>query len=338
MTTLSIAGIGAIGGFGTGVAALRTALKSPPGPNGQIEVSTPQGPLTYPAYRCDPSELVRFVPKRKLRRVGRFSRLAVLAAALAAEDAGLEIPLRSERVGVAIATGYGALATTFRFLDTMLDEDDLPSPTTFSNSVHSVAASDVTIFLQCHGPSLTVSQFEMSFVSALLNARRWLADGRVDTVLLGVVEEIEDVLAYCRHCFFAEGNRGPIRPDRFETDSAVVGEGAAFLVLRAEGDTGPYGRIDAVEWIEPEGELPPQSESLVLGADGHRCCGRHYRPIVQAGREFTSFTPVYGSMPAGQGFDLAAAAAAMDEGLIGSPAWCVKADAEGQLGCVRLSR
>ena len=95
-----------------------------------------------------------------------------------------------ERLGVIIASGYGALKTTFAFLDSYLDFGyACSSPTHFSNSVHNAAAAHVSMQLQATAPSLTVSQFEMSTASALLTAAQWLAERRVERVLLGAVDE-----------------------------------------------------------------------------------------------------------------------------------------------------
>lgn len=335
---LAIDGIGVVGGFGSGLADLRAAIEQPPGPNGSFVVDTSGGPREYPAYRGNAKPLQDWIDKRKLRRVGGFSRLATLAAALALDSAGMPVPACTDRCGVIVVTGYGALAGTFRFLDTMIDGAALASPTEFSNSVHSVAASDVTILLQLTGPSLTISQFEMSYAAGLICAANWLAEGRVDSVLLGAVDEVNDLLAYCRHCFFGAGNFGPIRPEALDVDSAIAGEGAAFTLLRgAAGGQGRYGWIRGFGWAAEPPHPPADTAGLVLGADGHRCCGRHYRPLVESCGGFTSFSPLYGTLPSGHGFDLAISALAMTDGVIGGAVECIKADTEGQFARIRLT-
>ncbi len=335
---LAIDGVGIVGGFGAGPEALRAAMADPQGPNASLAVGTPKGQIDYPVYQADPTTLRDWVGKGELRRAGRLSRLAALAACLALDAADAPVPARTGRYGVVVATAYGALAGTFRFLDTILDGETLASPTLFSNSVHSAAASDVTILLEITGPSLTVCQFEMSYVSALLSAARWLGEGRVDSVLVCAVDELNGLLGYCRHCFFGTAGMGPIRPEALHVDSAVAGEGAACLLLRPERTgQGRFGWIDRCEWAAGTPVLPPAG-ALVLGADGHRCCGRWYRPLIDQWGSFTSFAPLYGAVPSGQGFDVAIAAMAMSEGRLSGPVECLKAGPEGQWGRVRLAR
>jgi len=339
---MAIQGIGATGAFGCGVAALRSALQSG---------SVPE------EYRADVAGLSEFIPKRALRRIDHFSKMTLLSACLALKDAD-QLNADRSRMGVIIASGYGALQTTFNFLDSYLDFGySCSSPTHFSNSVHNAAAAHVSIQLKTTAPSLTVTQFEMSVPSALLSAQQWLAEGRVDQILFGAVDETCDVLNYCREQFFSAGERGPIQPFNFEAQSAVAGEGAVFFVLsRTDGDA-PYGFIDEIRmgnYLVHRVELP-QPDRLILGADGHQECGRWYQQLLKD-RQAASYSPLYGSFPAAVGFDLAAAAVAQQDGKIyASPVTsdspcalpaqaigteslsCLKLGPGGDYGLIRLS-
>lgn len=306
---MAIQGIGLCGGFGQGIEALRTALQA-----GRIEPQEVciehQGvPDNFPAYRAVVDQLTEFIPKRALRRIDHFSKMTLLGACLALKDADLLEADRS-RTGVVIATGYGALKTTFDFLDSYLDFGySCSSPTHFSNSVHNAAAAHVSMQFKATAPSLTVTQFEMSVASALLSAQQWLAEGRVDQVLFGAIDEYSEVLHYCRQQFFAEGEQGPVQPLDFTTQSAVVGEGASFLVLTRAEQTAAYACIDKVRLgnhqVRPL-ELVPD-EHLIIGADGHQECGRWYASLLKD-HPVTAYAAVYGSFPAAVGFDLAVAA------------------------------
>lgn len=226
---MAIQGIGLSGGFGRGVEALRTALQTGTVQPEHGSVERNGTTDTFPIYRASIEGLDEFFPKRALRRIDHFSKMTLLGACLALKDADLLEADRS-RTGVVIATGYGALKTTFDFLDSYLDFGyACSSPTHFSNSVHNAAAAHVSMQFKATAPSLTVTQFEMSVSSALLTAQQWLAKGRVDQVLFGCIDEYCEVLRYCRKQFFAAGEQGPLQPFSFEQQSAVVGEGAAFL-------------------------------------------------------------------------------------------------------------
>ncbi len=327
---VAIQGVGVTAGFGCGVGALRSALQ-----RGEVPEN----------YRADTSQLAEFIPKRALRRIDHFSRMSLLGAHLALQDANHPAADRS-RLGVVVASGYGALKTTFNFLDSYLDFGySCSSPTHFSNSVHNAAAAHISIQLKTTSPSLTVTQFEMSVPSALLSAQQWLSEGRVDRVLFGAVDEWCDVLGYCREQFYGDGEQGPLRPFDFATQSAVAGEGAAFFVLSRDDDgAARYGFIDAVRlgnYLACPVELP-ESDQLIIGADGHRDCGRNYQQLLTG--QAAAYTPLYGSFPAAAGFDLAVAAVSLaDRKIYSSPAADHSADAlpaetfsEKHLSCLKL--
>lgn len=348
MSALAIQGIGAVGAFGCGVADLRKALASGSVSPHSVPVPAAGSEIELPVFRAATERLEEFIPRRSLRRIDHFSRLALLGACLALQDAG-RLEADRSRLGVVIATGYGALRTTFSFLDSFIEGGDAcSSPTHFSSSVHNAAAANVSILLGVTGPSLTVSQFEMSVPSALLTARQWLADGRVDAVLLGGVDEYGDVLGYCWKRFYGVPD-GVMLPLDFARQSAVAGEGAAFLLLTREAEA-RYGFVADVRQGNLAGALELGEEPrLVLGADGHRECGTLYRRHLPAAARVAAYAPLYGSLPVGPAFDLAVAALAAGEdrlfapppqGENGLPCALLGAGrfGEGVLGCLKLGR
>jgi len=333
-TKLAIAGVGLVGGFGTGKQAMLDVLSNGGRPNATVDVNGPSGPRQLPVYQADVDGARRFISGGAWRRMNRFGKLAVLGASLALEDAGWSAPLDREDVGLIVASGYGASKSTFDFLDSMLEDDGrCPSPTLFSNSVASSAASHLSIVLQSSGPCLTATQFEMSPLSALLTASTWLREGRVNAVLFGAVDELCPVLSYSYERFFAEQACGPIEPFRWDKQTAVMGEGAAFLLLTSDEGAGrTYGHIDQLLWTRSARWVAPRDEALVIGADGHRCYAEQYQCLSENHSVRTAYTPLYGSLPGGQAFDLAIAALAAKVGQGPDRVWSAKCDAEGNCG------
>ncbi len=313
---MAIEGIGVVGGFGQGCAELLGGLKSGGVTPQQVSVERSSGTDVFPAYRATIDGLYDFFPKRALRRIDHFSKMSLLGACLALQDAGL-MGTDLSRTGVVIATGYGAMKTTFEFLDSYLDFGySCSSPIHFSNSVHNAAAGHVSMQLKVPAPSLTVTQFEMSVPSALLTAQLWLAEGRVDRVLLGCVDEYCDVLRYCWKQFFGDDVPEMANPLDYRQQTAVVGEGAAFMVLsRCEGSA-PYASIETVELGNHEfcPVTLPAGDRLLLGADGHKSCGQYYRQLGLTEGQVAACASVYGSFPAAAGFDLTVAALALRDG------------------------
>ena len=316
MMRMAVKGIGVTGGFGSGVADLTAALKSGVSRMDGITIPSAQGPLQLPAFRAATERLEEFVAKRALRRIDHYSKLGLLGAHLALQDAGM-LGTDLSRLGVVIASGYGATATTFAFLDSIIGDGDIcASPTHFANSVHNSAAANISIMLGAKGPSLTVSQFDMSVPSALMSARQWFAEGRVDAVLFGAIDELSDLIGYLWQRQRGSESSGIISPLQADQESSVTGEGAAFLLLtRAEYAEG-YCAIDTVETGSLyQGELPlPSDALLVLGADGRKELGARYRATVPSRSRVACYAPLYGSMPAAAGFDLACAALILQNG------------------------
>ena len=353
MSRLAIQGIGVLGGFGCGIGDLGRRLAAGATAPGELNVPLAGEEVRMPAYLADPAPLERFATKRATRRIDHFSRMALLGAYLALEDAGALETCR-EGLGVVIATGYGATRTTFSFLDSVIEDGDTcASPTHFSNSVHNAAAAHVAIQLKATGPSLTVSQFEMSVASALMTAEGWLAEGRVDRVLFGAVDEVCAVLGYCWDRFFPLPPSRQILPFAFDRQSAVAGEGAAFFLLTRE-EKARYAHITRVGQGRSAGESLG-NKTCLLNADGHPCSSAPYRKALAHPAAVAAYTPHYGSLPVGQAFDLAVAALAVRDGRLpdaphpeGFPAdWysaagqpvtgevaCIKCDGGGNLGAI----
>jgi 3-oxoacyl-[acyl-carrier-protein] synthase II len=358
----SINGVGVVGGFGCGLDDLMECLDTGVRSLSSAPDESSSG-ITYQAYISDTSYLNTIVPKRALRRIDHFSQLALTGAYLAIKDAGLQ-SLNSKTTGLVICSGYGSAKTTFSFLDSIIDYgDSCASPTLFSNSVHNSAAGYISMLLELEGPSLTVSQFEMSVPSALLSAIQWLQEERVERVLFGAVDECCDVLGYCYQRFFGKKNNMTMAPLASGQQSAIPGEGSVFLLLSKEKSmVRNYGYIRFVNIGNiVDNEITFTKESFfILNADGHKKCDIHYADLIPQGSEAACYTPLYGSIPTGFAFDMAIAALSIKEGKIFSSAksvgnlmgnqilregrinkykdiFCVKVGRQGELGIINLS-
>lgn len=314
---ITVQGIGIVGGFGTGVAEIRQALLSGESRRSSLLFSNCGEPLELPALRADTSRLKDFVPLKSLRRIDNFSRMGLLGAYLALEDAGVLAEGKQERLGVVIASGYGATGITFAFLDSFINDGDIcASPTYFANSVHNSAAANISIMLGANGPSTTISQFHLSVPSALQTAWLWLAEGRVDRILFGAVEELSELIGYAWYRQRGKTKEPEMTPLLTGRESAIPGEGAAFLLLsRKEEAQAGYCLLDRVRTgrhLKP-GFLNSSQDLLVLGADGRKERGADYAALAEKAN-IACFTPHYGSMPAGPAFDLAIAALMLKEG------------------------
>ncbi len=334
MKPLAISGMGLVGAFGCGRGDLLAAIAA----GKTVVTQTELRGQTIPVYRADVAPLEKYLNKRALRRIDHFSRLALLGAYETLADAG-QPELDKSRIGVIVGSGFGALATTFAFLDSVIkDGDVLASPTAFSNSVHNAAVAHLTMQLGISGPGLTVSQFDMSYVSALLAASQWLEEGRVDAVLYGVVDEYCDVLGYCLQRYASGVVPEQMRPLDADELTAIAGEGAAFLLLQRAEDVADRVQIQAVQ-MGQSSDFEQRGE-LLFNCDGFPQTVRHYASAGQG----HCYTQLYGASPVAPAFDLAVATLALEgaeplKALAAKPQIdCLRYGFGGEFGHVQLGR
>lgn len=317
-----VRGIGVVGAFGCGIARLSDALQQ--GPAGPVGLALTVGsePREITVLRADTTPLEAFVPARSLRRLDHYSRLALLASHLALADAGPDT-VDPDRLGVVVATGHGATGNAFTHLRMFLrDGDACASPTHFANSLHSSAASSVSMMLRATGPNLTVSQLDLSVPCAVLTALQWLLEGRVEHVLCGALDEMSELMGYLWYRQRGMPASPAMTPLCTRAESAVPAEGAAFVLLsREEGGAEAYCTLERVDTGGgADSRLfshPP--DLLVLAADGRLEAGPQYAALAAHAR-VACYSPLYGSTPAGPAFDVAAAALILRHGRVfGSP-------------------
>jgi len=263
---------------------------------------------SLPVYRVNKEYIVDKKLLKKTRRADKFSKMAVLAACDAVADSGLGAD-EIESAGIILSTAFGPHATTFRFLDDIMDYgDDGVSPTLFSNSVHNAAASYISSVLNIHGPTLTLTQFKSSFHQALILAELWIKQKRCNNVLVGSVDESGDVMQYICAKKLETAKDGKIRPFRFAPVSpAVPGEGAVFFLVSKQDRYKEYCTILSVTTGSSLiNETTP--DMYILDANGMGGDETGYLKFASSGAIITGYAPVFGSMLTGSAFNCAAGA------------------------------
>ena len=311
--SIPVLGIGTVSALGCGIETLKSGLEGKVKPAiEEHKITTADGEASLKVYTAGVSGLDRFVARPALRRMDRFIQMALLSSYLAIEDSGVTLGDRT-RIGIIFGSGYGPLQTTFSFLDSLIDfGDKCASPTLFANSVHNSLASHVSILLKVQGPCLTVTCFEQTTFSVMTTAINWLREGTADYVLAGVGDEYCDVRGYAT---LLSGSRGctDIMPFSFDDCSYLPGEGfAAFLLGKAPTDR---AYCNLIRCETRRGEISGDHETLFLAANGDKDTGRFYKPLANNSR-VQAYSPLYGGMPVGNGFDIAIAALSLKEGIV----------------------
>ncbi len=138
----------------------------------------------------DLATVAKDLAPRAVRRMKRFSQMALALAHSAKRDAGLE----QSPHGVFMGSGWGALSETWDFLDRLREsEEQFPSPIDFVGSVHNSAAGQIAISHGATGPNVTTSGGDYCFEQALLTAESFLeSDTGKNTALLMAADEYHE--------------------------------------------------------------------------------------------------------------------------------------------------
>jgi 3-oxoacyl-[acyl-carrier-protein] synthase II len=211
----------------------------------------------------------RWLERRTLRRLDRFAQFAVAAARMAEADAELDIGSEQERVGAAIATAQGGVASLADCCRE-LDEDGRIHPTLVTAFMPNMAAGWVSLELGLRGPlssPCTACAASAMAVGAGYDAIRL---GRADVMLCGGSEAGITPLAmagFAAMRALSRRNGDPAeasRPFDAGRDGFVMGEGAAVLVLedleharardaKVYAEVGGYGvSSDSFHMTEPD--------------------------------------------------------------------------------------
>lgn len=135
-----------------------------------------------------------FVEARKLRRAEQISKNLLLCTYRALQQARLP-EQEVHEMGISLGIGAGALESTFKFINSILEDgDELSSPTAFASSVHNSTALMLSMFLKIHGPCVITGQFDASFAGALLTAQQFLAKKMCSHVLVAVTEDVNPLV------------------------------------------------------------------------------------------------------------------------------------------------
>ncbi|MGI9119314.1 MAG: beta-ketoacyl-[acyl-carrier-protein] synthase family protein [Acidimicrobiales bacterium] len=221
----AITGIGVLAPCGIGIDAFWYGLDTDPGRRDQ--------PL-----RVDDFDPAAWFGAKEVRRVDRFTQLAVAAATMAVDDAGLDqAGIDLGRAGVMVATGVGGLASYDRQL-TVLEEQGARrvSPFLIPMLMPNAASAAVSMRFGWTGPCETVTTACAAGTHGVASGAGWIESGRCDVVLAGASEGHPTPVGMAAFAnMTALSPAGLSRPFDAERDGFLASEGAAMLVLEELG-------------------------------------------------------------------------------------------------------
>jgi 3-oxoacyl-[acyl-carrier-protein] synthase II len=263
-----VTGIGAVTPLGVGAEALHERWAS--GICGIVDG----------AGACDDFEPSEFLSVKEIRRLDRFSQLAVVASDEAVRQAGWaeELPYDPLRTGCVLSTGIGGLNSVETQHDVLREQGaKRMSPVGIPAYMPNAAVAAVSMRHKLQGQSYGVVSACSGGGHALGAAMRMIQCGDADAVLTGGSESTLTEFAFGGfNAMQALSPTGFSRPFDARRDGFVMGEGAGMLVLEeasaAEargatilGELAGFGSTsDAYHLTAPEPTGGPASRAITL--------------------------------------------------------------------------
>lgn len=215
---------------------------------GCVEGRSGAGPLTlidpagYPTkIACEAQDFdpLNYMDRRQARRMARFSQMAVAAAGMALEDAGLDLENKdTSRIGVLIGNGNGGFPNTDAAVRTIVEKGGMRlDPLYMAKMLPNMAASQIALQFGLRGHNNTVSTACASGTQAMGDAADCLRLARADIMLAGGSEAGISELglaAFSVMRAISTRNDEPekaSRPFDAQRDGFVCAEGAAVFVM-----------------------------------------------------------------------------------------------------------
>lgn len=186
----------------------------------------------------DPAPYFKKDPK-SVRRCDRFEQLAMGAAAMALEDAGLDPEkVNKERVGVMIGSGIGGLGTTSTNIETLVKSGPRRvSPFCIPYLITNMASGMVSMEYGFSGPNMSISTACATSNHSIGEAWRIMKFGDADVMICGGAEASIlpiGIAGFANMKALSTRNDDPAAASRpYDTgrDGFVMSEGAGVVVL-----------------------------------------------------------------------------------------------------------
>jgi len=181
----------------------------------------------------------KFIDKKEIRRMGRYTQFAVAASKMAVEDAGLKIGenVDPERIGVWIGSGIGGIAEFEEQHQKFLEKGPRRvNPFTVPLLIPDMASGRVSIELGAKGSNNCSVTACASGANSIGDAFRVVQRGDADVMIAGGTEACitEMTIAGFSNMTALSTNpdhRTASRPFDKHRDGFVIGEGAGILIL-----------------------------------------------------------------------------------------------------------
>lgn len=181
---------------------------------------------------------------KNVRKMDRISKIAVLGAKMAIEDAQITLNMQNTyKVGLVTGTATGGLESVKNFFDgVILNGVEKADAGIFPNTVINASTGWIAVEFGIRGYTTTLCQGASSGVASLLLAERLIKWGICETVVVGAYTEYSE--GYHKALLDVNMIEDNQKLYSHEGKGFVLGEGAVFFVLeKAENTKKRGGRI-----------------------------------------------------------------------------------------------
>ena len=182
-------------------------------------------------------DMSTYIDKKELRRMDRFTQLAVSAAGEALDQAGLDIARDGDNIGCMIGSGIGGIGTLEQEFDVFFHKGAMRiSPLLVPMFIPDMAAGMTSIRFGLRGPNYNTVSACASGADALGTAYEVVKRGDAVAMVAGGSEACVtrmSIAAFAQSRALSRNNdpETASRPYNLERDGFVIGEGAGIMVL-----------------------------------------------------------------------------------------------------------
>lgn len=218
------------------------------------------------------------IPRGQLRRMGKSNRMAT--------GAGMPLLQKNKTDGIIIGTTDGGMEDCHRFLNQIIQyEEGTLTPTGFVQGSPSSPAGGLALMSANSGYNNTHSNKGLSFENCVVDAQLLFDEGRVNSLLIGCVEEISQAPLKISQ-LAGHTKTEKISTDKLfesQTKGTVKGEGAVMFVMENSVENALAQIVDvdmitcpsetellekAERFLERNGIEKDQIDALMLGYAG----------------------------------------------------------------------
>jgi 3-oxoacyl-[acyl-carrier-protein] synthase II len=241
MERVVITGIGLVTPVGLGTESTWSALLAGASGIAPITLFDTTGYRVRIAGEVKDWEPTRFIEKKKLKEMDRFTQFAMAAGRLAVDDAKLELTdAERDDAGCFIGVGLGGLWTLENTKALLLAKGPSRiSPYSIPGIIANLAAGQLSMAHGLRGPSYCTTSACSSGAHALGEASEWIRRGRAQVMVAGGAEAtvspvgiggFEAMMALSKR---NDDPKAASRPFDTGRDGFVCGEGSGVLILES---------------------------------------------------------------------------------------------------------